>query len=79
MRKEDGCAAQLWAELTAGSQTLRKYGFLRFLSRLFSITAPHAGSSSQNLKSSRISKTDSFDFAKWDGGGLGFCCCPGCL
>lgn len=61
MRKEAGHATQLRAELTAGSQTLRKEHFLCFLSRLFNITVPHAGFSSQNLKLNHVSKTNSFD------------------
>lgn len=69
----------LTAELTAGSQTLRKGRSLYFLPSLFNITEPHAGFSNQNLKTNHVSKTNSFDFAKWATEGLDFCCFPVCL
>lgn len=72
MRKEALCAPRLQAELTAGRQTLRKERSLRFLPCLFNLTDPHAGFSSQNLKPNHVSKINSFDFAKWDGGGVRF-------
>lgn len=37
---------------------------LLFLPHLFSITDPHAGFSSQNLKLNHVSNTNSFDFTK---------------
>lgn len=46
------------------TQTLPEGRSLHFLPRLFSITDPHAGFSSQNLGPNHVSKINSFDFAK---------------